>query len=134
MDAVRLLVIDDFADNLAIAQKYLEGAGAAVAVARSGEEGLKACLNRDFDLVFLDLQMPEVDGYTVLQQLQEQGFTTPVIALTAHATFEERQRSLKAGFAEHITNPIDRDKLIGTARNLLKIDEPEQPMRADAKL
>jgi CheY-like chemotaxis protein len=88
--------------------------GAIVEVANNGKEGVVAALAQPHDVVLMDIQMPEMDGYQALAQLQHEGFSTPVVALTAHALNEERMRTRAAGFADHLTKPIDKAALLET--------------------
>lgn len=68
----------------------------------------------DYDAVVMDLQMPEMGGLEAVELLREKGYVRPVIALTAHAMRGEREKSMAAGFNEHLTKPIDRRILIET--------------------
>ncbi|MCO4754673.1 MAG: response regulator [Bacteriovoracaceae bacterium] len=109
----RLLVVDDAVENSRIFQKYLLGAGSEVDVANSGHEALEMVGNNTYDLVLLDIQMPELDGYQVLRRLREDTmFEQPVIALTAHAMEEQKRENLKFGFDGHISKPISSQSLI----------------------
>jgi CheY-like chemotaxis protein len=77
----------------------------------------------------MDLQMPEMDGYAAAQELRHQGYGKPIVALTAHAMGEERQRCLASGFNSHISKPISRKVLIQTLMqygNLLRRDKQTQ--------
>jgi signal transduction histidine kinase/DNA-binding response OmpR family regulator/HAMP domain-containing protein len=113
----RILVTDDNEINQQIAIELLEGAGAIVEVASNGREAVELLsAGKKFDVVLMDLQMPEMDGFQATSKLRSDSrFTSlPIIAMTAHATVEERQRCLAAGMNEHIAKPIDPDHLIAT--------------------
>jgi signal transduction histidine kinase/DNA-binding response OmpR family regulator/HPt (histidine-containing phosphotransfer) domain-containing protein len=108
----RILVTDDNEINQQIAIELLEGAGATVTVANNGREAVEKLSGggpSPFDVVLMDLQMPEMDGYQATAKLRSESrlATLPIIAMTAHATMEERQRCLDAGMNDHVAKPID---------------------------
>ncbi|WP_260738269.1 response regulator [Tunturiibacter lichenicola] len=117
---IRVLLVEDNAMNQQVATELLESAGAIVTVANHGGEAVKILTAGDqapvFDVVFMDLQMPEMDGFTATKLLRKdprlQKF--PIIAMTAHALVEERQRCLDAGMNDHVSKPIDPDTLFAT--------------------
>jgi len=115
----RLLLAEDNEINQQIAVELLEGAGATVVVANDGREAMqkfRAEPPGTFDIVLTDLQMPEMDGYEVVRQIRADGARgrVPVIAMTAHAMAEERERCIAAGMNDHITKPIDPDLMFAT--------------------
>jgi two-component system sensor histidine kinase/response regulator len=115
----RLLLAEDNEINQQIAVELLEGAGATVVVANDGREAMqkfRAEPPGTFDIVLTDLQMPEMDGYEVVRQIRADGARgrVPVIAMTAHAMAEERERCIAAGMNDHITKPIDPDVMFAT--------------------
>ena len=116
----RILLAEDNEINQQIAIELLEGAGAAVTVANNGREAVEIAVERPqpppFDVVLMDLQMPEMDGYQATAKLRSDArfATLPIIAMTAHATIEERQRCLAAGMNDHIAKPIDPGNLFAT--------------------
>lgn len=116
----RLLVADDTPDNRVLVTRLLTAEGAAVDLAVNGQEAVAAALSGDYDAVLLDLQMPVVDGYEALRQLQAAGYARPIIALTAHAMTEERERTRRAGCAGHLTKPIDAGELLSTLVRILE--------------
>ena len=109
----RILLAEDNEINQQIAIELLEGAGATVQVANNGREAVENSVNGPqpppFDVVLMDLQMPEMDGYQATAKIRSDArfATLPIIAMTAHATMEERQRCLAAGMNDHISKPID---------------------------
>ncbi|MES2966145.1 MAG: MHYT domain-containing protein [Bdellovibrionota bacterium] len=111
---LEVLIVDDSSDNRALVKKILMLSGVSVDVASNGREGMEKALAGDFDLVLMDLQMPEMDGYEATRNLRTRGYKKPIIALTAHAMTEERKRCLESGFNDHLTKPIDRESLVRT--------------------
>ena len=126
---VRVLLVEDNEVNQQVATELLENAAASVAIANHGGEALRILTRGEqpppFDVVFMDLQMPEMDGFTATRLLranpQLQGL--PIIAMTAHALVEERQRCLEAGMNDHVSKPIDPDALFAT---LMRWAKPRQ--------
>jgi CheY-like chemotaxis protein/HPt (histidine-containing phosphotransfer) domain-containing protein len=114
---IRVLLVEDNEMNQQVATELLESAGAVVTVA--GHGGIAVGLLRDgpqppaFDVVLMDLQMPEMDGLTATRLLRADARFNdlPILAMTAHALVEERERCLKAGMNDHVTKPIDPDAL-----------------------
>jgi PAS domain S-box-containing protein len=122
----RILLTEDNEINQQIAIELLEGAGATVKVANNGREAVETLSNGPqpppFDVVLMDLQMPEMDGYQATAKLRaDPRFATlPIIAMTAHATIEERQRCLAADMNDHIAKPIDPGNLFETVGRYYK--------------
>jgi PAS domain S-box-containing protein len=116
----RILLAEDNEINQQIAIELLEAAGATVQVANNGREAVEILSNGTqpppFDVVLMDLQMPEMDGYQATAKLRGDARfgEVPIIAMTAHATVEERQRCLVAGMNDHISKPIDPEMLFAT--------------------
>jgi len=114
---VRVLLVEDNDMNQQVATELLESAGASVKVADHGGIAVKLLQNGPqpppFDIVLMDLQMPEMDGFTATRILRaDPRFKDlPIIAMTAHALVEERERCLQAGMVDHVTKPIDPDAL-----------------------
>jgi PAS domain S-box-containing protein len=109
---LRVLVVDDSPDNQALIKKFLTLSGASVETANNGREGFEKAVEGGFDIVLMDLQMPEMDGYEATQKLRTTGFKRPIVALTAHAMKEERRKCLESGFNEHLTKPVDPERLL----------------------
>jgi signal transduction histidine kinase/CheY-like chemotaxis protein/ligand-binding sensor domain-containing protein len=117
---VRILLAEDNEINQQIAVELLEGVGATVDVADNGLEAVRKLLDppvpANFDVVLMDLQMPEMDGYQATRKIRsDPRFASfPIIAMTAHATMEERQKCLEAGMNGHVSKPIDPSSLFET--------------------
>jgi PAS domain S-box-containing protein len=109
---VSVLVVDDSPDNRDLILHYLQQYGATIEFAENGFLGYKKALAGDHDVVLMDIQMPEMDGYTATQKLREAGYRMPVIALTAHAMSEVRRKCLLVGCTDHLTKPIKKNDLI----------------------
>ncbi len=122
--AGRILLAEDGLDNQRLIAFHLRRAGAEVDIAVNGREAL-ACIeaaavtSRAYDLLVTDIQMPEMDGCSLVRELRRRGMTLPVIALTAHAMADDRARCLAAGCDDYATKPIDRASLVETCARWL---------------
>ncbi|HNQ22157.1 MAG TPA: ATP-binding protein [Phycisphaerae bacterium] len=117
----RVLVAEDGEDNRRLLSFVLGKAGLEVTLAVNGrfacEEALAAvAAGRPFDVILMDMQMPEVDGYQATARLRAEGYRHPIIALTAHAMSADRDRCLSAGCDDYATKPIDRADLLALLR------------------
>jgi two-component system sensor histidine kinase/response regulator len=110
----KVLLIEDNAVNQKVAQRFLERLGCEVALAENGEQGVKAWEGGEFALVFMDIQMPVMDGYTATRLIRQQeciGRHTPIVALTANAMTGQLERCIEAGMDGLLTKPIVVDRL-----------------------
>ena len=112
LTGLKVLIVDDSLDNQVLVSRFLKMAGAEVVTAANGKEGVQKALEGDYGVILMDLQMPEMDGYEATQKLRSKGYKKTILALTAHAMKEERQRSLEKGFDDHITKPINKNLLL----------------------
>jgi CheY-like chemotaxis protein/HPt (histidine-containing phosphotransfer) domain-containing protein len=114
----RVLLVEDNEVNQAVAQRMLEALGCRVLLAGNGREALDACARSHFDLVLMDCQMPEMDGYTATAELRSReagtGRRIPIVALTANALKGDRERCLAAGMDDFLTKPFQRERLAAT--------------------
>lgn len=111
---LKVLLVEDSSDNELLMKIYLDREGAVVDVAHNGVEAIDKASHDNFDVVLMDIQMPLLDGLEATQRLRRQGYSRPIIALTAHALREEVDRSLNAGCTAHLSKPVDSDNLIKT--------------------
>lgn len=104
-----ILVVEDNAFNLELVRDVLITAGMRVIEARSGQEALEAAREFSPALILLDIRLPVMDGFAVLERLRADPTTAsiPVVALTAQAMVGDREQAIAAGFIEHIPKPID---------------------------
>jgi signal transduction histidine kinase len=109
---VKVLVADDAEENQRLITWFLEKAGAQVEHAYDGREAVDKALHGTQDLVLMDIQMPEVDGYQATRELRRKGYSRPIIAVTAHALVEERMRCFDAGCTDYLSKPINVQKLL----------------------
>ncbi|HSC89625.1 MAG TPA: response regulator, partial [Polyangiaceae bacterium] len=121
LEGARILLVEDNEINQQIAVELLEGSGATVTVAENGRVAvdlLESASAEAFHVVLMDLQMPEMDGHQATARIKQMPHLKhlPIIAMTAHATLDERQRCLDEGMVDHVSKPIDPDVLTRTLR------------------
>lgn len=115
--ACRVLLVEDGADNQRLISFVLKKAGVDVTLADNGQIGLeKALANHEagtpFDVILMDMQMPVLDGYSATARLRAEGYTRPIIALTAHSMSHDRDKCLTSGCDDYAAKPIDRRELL----------------------
>jgi two-component system, cell cycle response regulator DivK len=115
MSKGRVLIVEDNMDTYELVRFILEKNGYQTFLAMNGRDGVKAASKQLPDLIIMDLAMPEMDGWTATRLIKEdvQTSSIPLIALTAHALHDDRQRALDAGCDEYITKPMDLIELVG---------------------
>lgn len=106
-----ILVVDDIRMNQVIVTQMLKKLDITPDLKANGKEALEAVKSKDYELIFMDCRMPEMDGYEATMYLRERGFTHPIIALTAGTTIEERQKCIDSGMDDILTKP-DRKSVV----------------------
>ena len=112
MPNAHVLVVDDSEENRDLIRLVLNHQGVTVTVAGNGMEALQIVGKNTYQLILMDVQMPEMDGYTAVGKMRELGLKTPVVALTAHAMKGIEQKCLQAGFDGYLGKPIKIDNLL----------------------
>jgi len=120
----RILLAEDGPDNQRLISTILRTAGAEVEVAPNGRAAVEKVASalsegRPYDAVLMDMQMPEMDGYEATALLRRQGYTGPIMALTAHAMAKDRQKCLDAGCDDYAAKPVDRVGLLHALARLM---------------
>ncbi|HVF51760.1 MAG TPA: response regulator [Pyrinomonadaceae bacterium] len=117
----RILIADDYDDNRELLRLMLLPDGYTVRETRDGHECLKAAREEVFDLVLIDLSMPNLDGWGTLRELRADERTRhlPCVAFTAFASDEDRQSALRAGFDAYLAKPFRAKELLELVENLL---------------
>jgi signal transduction histidine kinase/AmiR/NasT family two-component response regulator len=120
-----VLVAEDVKDTQDLIVFYLKRAGASCTVVTNGADAVRVASEREFDLILMDMQMPIMDGFEAVRWLRTQGYSKPIVALTASATEESRRNCLAAGCNDHLTKPFSRDLFIGKISTFLPSSEGE---------
>jgi signal transduction histidine kinase/CheY-like chemotaxis protein/HPt (histidine-containing phosphotransfer) domain-containing protein len=142
----RILLAEDGIDNQHLISLRLRQAGATVELAENGLVAAQLALDalaagRPYDLIFMDMQMPVMDGYTATTRLRADGYERPIVALTAHAMGGDREKCLRAGCDDYTTKPIDNQAMIRIAQEQIArfadspaagCPEPSQPIDESA--
>ncbi len=130
----RVLVAEDNEINRQVACEILEQAGMVVSIAENGKQAVELARHREFDLIFMDIQMPEMDGFEATRILRsDEQFKKPIIAMTAHAMKGDREKSLAAGMDDHLTKPINTSELFPLLLKWIRKCERETvPVSGDA--
>lgn len=122
--AARILIVDDSATILRLTGHYLSKAGADVVTADSGSRAMKLVAEQDFDLVLLDVEMPDISGPAVAKTLRERNVTIPIIAYTGCDDEATREECMAAGCSAVLIKPLSKADLIRAVAEFLAVEEP----------
>ncbi|WP_224983925.1 response regulator [Geomonas agri] len=138
-----VLLVEDNPVNQDVATAMLEASGCRVSVANNGAEALEAVARRDFDLIFMDCQMPIMDGYAATRAIREQEKNAPqdkrrtIIALTAHAMRGDREQCFAAGMDDYLTKPFTQAQMVALLQRWItpqaRSDKEPSPPRQDGQ-
>jgi two-component system copper resistance phosphate regulon response regulator CusR len=126
---VKLLVVEDESKTADYLRQGLMEAGFVVDLARTGLDGHHLAMTEPYDLIMLDVMLPDVDGWRIVQSLREAGHRTPVLFLTARDSVEDRVKGLELGADDYLVKPFAFAELLARVRTLLR--RGHAPMQAD---
>ena len=115
----RILLVEDGADNQRLLRMQLSGAGGSVVSAWNGQMAVDMATTQPFDLILMDMQMPVMDGYNATMELRRRGLTTPIIALTAFAMAEDRDKCMLCGCTAYLSKPVIEKTLLAAVDQYL---------------
>lgn len=121
---MRILVIEDEERIADFIQRGLEGAGYEVETAGDGQTGLQKMHDLDYDLLILDLMLPDMDGLTVLEKTRNRKVSPPVLILSARSEVEDRVRGLEVGADDYLVKPFAFEELLARVKALLRRGQP----------
>ena len=121
----KILYVEDNPDNVYMLTRRLKKKGFELIIAGDGQEGIDKAIEESPDLILMDLSLPTMDGWTATAKIKEmeQVKDIPIIALSAHAMPEHRDRALKAGCSDYDTKPVDIKRLLGKIGQFIKLPE-----------
>ncbi|NVK58171.1 MAG: response regulator [Alteromonadaceae bacterium] len=115
----RILLVEDNPINQEIADEQLTSLGLSVTLADDGKKAVDKVNQQHFDLIFMDVQMPVMDGYTATRKIREMGIDTPIVALTAAAMIEDKQKAIASGMNDHLSKPFKESEIMQVLANWL---------------
>jgi CheY-like chemotaxis protein/HPt (histidine-containing phosphotransfer) domain-containing protein len=128
----RILLVEDNTVNQMVATTMLQAAGCIVEVAGNGREALERLERNRYQLVLMDCQMPEMDGYAATTEWRRRerasGAHQPIVALTANAMEGDRERCVAAGMDDYLAKPFRREQMLAMLRRYLHCEEPATPV------
>ena len=121
----KILYVEDNPDNVYMLTRRLKKKGFELIIAGDGQEGIDKALEENPDLILMDLSLPTMDGWTATAKIKEieQVKDIPIIALSAHAMPEHRDRALKAGCSDYDTKPVDIKRLLSKIGQYIELPE-----------
>ena len=124
---MRILVVEDEPRMADVIARGLREESYAVDVAQDGDDGLYQCSINDYDLIVLDVLLPQRDGFEVCRELRSRGDTIPILMLTARAAVDDRITGFDAGADDYLTKPFSFRELVARVRALLRRDSQLRP-------
>ncbi|MGD9823939.1 response regulator [Desulfobacter sp.] len=117
---MRLLLVEDDEKIASFVEKGLKASGFAVDVANTGPDGLDMALGANFDTLIIDIMLPGLDGFTLIEKLRAKGKNTPIIVLSARGRVGDRVKGLEAGADDYLTKPFSFSELLARVQALIR--------------
>lgn len=145
IQGARVLLVEDNKSNQQVAREILEQAGLVVEIANNGKEAIEVALNNEYDAILMDIQMPVMDGKEATKKIRKHELSAdeakpielktpiPIIAMTANAMTGDQEKSLAAGMNDHITKPIEPERLLATLVQWIKPKGDRQQSTASSR-
>lgn len=124
---MRILIIEDEVKTANFLQKGLREQGYVAEVANNGQDGLFLATSETFDLIILDVMLPKITGWDLMQKLRESGYELPVLFLTARDAVEDRVKGLQLGADDYLVKPFAFSELLARVQTLLRRSQTRQP-------
>ncbi len=121
----KILLVDDNMVNRQVAGEIMKKSGCDVDVAVNGQDSINKASKRDYDVIFMDIQMPDMDGVTATKKIKALGIKNlaPIVAMTAYSMKEDKERFIKSGLDDYISKPIKANALLSKIRSLIQSDK-----------
>jgi CheY-like chemotaxis protein len=122
----RVLIVEDSLTNQMLIRLMLEKLGFVVTIAEDGFQAVDAMNGQVFNLIFMDMQMPNMNGYDATKKIRNLGVRTPIIAMTGSITHEDEKKCIEVGCDDYVSKPIDRNHLVKTISKFIAVEEMAQ--------
>lgn len=124
---MRILIVEDEKKTAAYVKKGLSESGFVVDVAEQGEDGLHLARTGDYDLIILDVMLPQRDGWSVLTEIRRSGKQTPILFVTARDSIQDRVKGLELGADDYLVKPFAFSELLARVRSIIRRGPARQP-------
>ena len=120
-NGTKILLTEDKEINQLIVLGLLSESGFEIDIANNGKEAIDKCLEHNYSLILMDIEMPVMDGYDATLMIRERDKDIPIIALTSNGTIEDINRTKSVGMNEHLLKPIDLERLYSTFSKYINV-------------
>lgn len=129
----KVLLVDDNMVNRQVAGEIMKKSGCEVDVAVSGQDSINKAKKNSYDVIFMDIQMPDMDGVTATRKIKELGIKNlaPIVAMTAYSMKEDKERFIKSGLDDYISKPIKANELLNKIRTILKVEKGDKEIEIE---